>query len=121
MTLKAQAMDGTTEMGLFERGHYWIDARFRSAFALGSYNRDQWGIAARAEAFGVRQRGSLVGPEDGDKGWAVTLAGHKELDHGLALWAEAIHVESRRDAREREGLAPRQVQNQLQLALRAHW
>jgi hypothetical protein len=34
---------------------------------------------------------------------------------------EALHVSSRREARLREGLSPRQVQTQLQAALRLRW
>ncbi len=121
LTIKGQALSGTTEMGLEEAGRYWIDARFRSAFALVTWKSGRQGLSVRAEAFGVQQRGSLVDDDDGERGWAATLAGHRMLNDHLSLWAEGLHVASRRDGRRRDDLDWHQIQNQLQLVLRAHW
>ena len=120
--LKAQAMIGRSRMGFVNSaGKIWVDSHFRSAFGLVSHDFAQGGIALRGEAFATRQDGSRLTGADNEHGWATTLAGHWMLDHGLSIWLEALHVQSCRDARLREGLNPEQHQNQLQLVLRGRW
>ena len=57
--LKAQAMQGRTRMGFPMPATRWVDERFRAAFVLLSRPFGKVGIAARAEAFDTRNRGSL--------------------------------------------------------------
>ena len=119
VTLTAQAVSGTTRMGVPENGRLWIDTRFRSAFLLATRRLgDASALSARIEAFGTRGRGSEEGPESGEDGWAVTGAGRHNLGEHVSLLAELLHVESRRGERERVGLAPRQEQTVAQFALR---
>jgi len=108
-------------MGLEEQERYWVESRFRSSFALATWRSGRAGASIRTEAFGVKQRGSLIGTADGERGWAATVAGHRSLDNHVSLWIEGLHVDSRRGDRLRDGLGPRQRQNQLQLVLRGNW
>lgn len=120
--LRAQAIRGRSRMGYADpAGRRWIESRFRSAFALLTRRIGKDAVAVRAEAFSTEQGGTLISSQDDEHGWAATLAAHRALGPQLSLWVEGLHVESTREARSREALAPRQRQNQLQLMLRASW
>jgi hypothetical protein len=118
--LKLQAMDGRTRMGYPDAGRRWVDDRFRSAFALLTHAFGPFGIAARAEAFGTRNRGSDVGSEYDDTGWSAMLAAKHQWGPVTGL-IELLHVSSRRQNREDAGLRPRQRQTQLQAEARIRW
>jgi hypothetical protein len=118
--LKGQAMQGTTRMGFADGGRRWIDNRFRSAFLLFTRPVGPFGLAARIEGFGTRNRGSDVGDEYDDSGWSAIIAGKREWGHLTGL-VELLHVSSSREDREDIGLAPRQRQTQLQAELRMRW
>lgn len=124
VTLKAQAMRGRAQMGYqLLPGRTGVDTRFRSAFLLATVPAGRQSVSARVEAFGTRTgHGSSV-PFSGlnaEDGWAVTGAVKRELGRYATVLAEALYIDSRRDARIDVGLAPRQRQTQLQLALRLH-
>lgn len=120
--LRAQAISGRTQMGPIEDGRRWIDLRFRSAFALVTQHfGSAMSLSVRAEEFGTRNRGSYVTSDDDEHGWAVTAAGKRALGPDVTALLELLHVDSRRGARTRVGLAPRQVQNQFQGSLRLRW
>lgn len=119
--LTAQALTGRTRMGLEKPTGIWIDNRFRSAFALLSRQRGPLTLAGRVEAFGTRQRGSVVTSDESEHGWAATLAAKRALGSHLTAAAEMLHVDSRRESRLRAGDRPHQPQTQLQLMLRASW
>jgi hypothetical protein len=118
--LKAQAMQGTTRMGYAMDGHRWVDNRFRSAFVLLTRPFGSVGLAARVEAFGTRNRGSMAGDEYDDCGWSAMVAAKRQWGPLTGL-VELLHVSSRREDREEVGLEPRQEQTQLQTSLRMHW
>jgi hypothetical protein len=118
--LKAQAIEGRTEMGFPDESRRWADNRFRSAFVLLTRPFGSIGVTARLDAFDTRNRGSDVGDEYNDTGWAAMLAAKRDLIHFTGL-IELLHVSSRRDNRADVGLAPRQRQNQLQADVRMHW
>jgi hypothetical protein len=120
-SLRAQAMRGHTLMGPKEAGTIWVDTRFRSAFAMITQRLAKGSVSGRIEAFATRNRGSGVIGDDDEKGWAATLAARRTLGAHVSLLLETLHVSSRREARQREGLSPRQVQTQLQAALRLQW
>ena len=80
--------------------------------------RDQ--PSARADGFGTRNHGSLVGDDYDESGWSAMLAGKRDWTHLTAL-LELLHVSSRRADREDFGLAPRQRQTALQAELRMDW
>jgi|tagenome__1003787_1003787.scaffolds.fasta_scaffold20930096_1 hypothetical protein len=118
--LKLQAVDGRTRMGYADAGRRWVDDRFRSAFVLLTHTFGPFGIAARAEAFDTRNRGSDVGREYDDTGWSAMLAAKRQWGRVTGL-VELLHVSSRRENREDAGLQPRQRQTQLQAEARIRW
>ena len=118
--IKAQALDGRTRMGFTQRGGRWVDNRFRSAFALLTHRIRSVGLAARIEAFDTRNRGSLVGEEYDERGWAAMLAAKRDWGSFTGL-IELLHVSSSRDQLYEADLNPRQHQSQIQADLRFHW
>ncbi|MDB5704847.1 MAG: hypothetical protein JWN66_1963 [Sphingomonas bacterium] len=118
--ITAQAMAGRTGMGFPMAGGIWVDTRFRSAYALLTQTIGKGSLSGRIEAFGTRSEGSVSGPEDSEDGWAATLAARRSFGEHVTLLAEALHVDSDRDARARTALTPQQDQNVLQLSLRLH-
>jgi len=120
-SLKLQAIDGRTRMGFVEvGGRHWIDNRFRSGFVMLTHAFGPVGISARAEAFGTRNRGTDVDSEYDDKGWSAMLAGKREWGHFTGL-VELLHVSSRSEHLDEQGLSPRQRQTQAQAELRMRW
>jgi hypothetical protein len=118
--VKAQALQGRTRMGLKENGRNWADNRFRSVFVMFVRPFGSVGLAARAEAFDTRNRGSIVDDEYDETGWSAMLSAKRELGP-FTGFLELLHVSSRREDREAVGLEPRQRQTQLQAQLRMHW
>jgi len=118
---KAQAMQGSTLMGYPESGRLWVHSPFRSAFALLSAEVGKGKIAGRIEGFDLRQKGSFLTSEASEKGWSGVLAYSRPLGSLFTARLELLHVSSRREQREAEGLAVRQRQTQLQASLRFHW
>lgn len=121
-TFKVQALSGLSRMGYADAsGRRWVDSRFRSAFGLWTQHFAHGGLALRGEAFATTQRGTLLEAENGEHGWAATLAAHRDITPALSAWIEALHVTSRREALSAAGLDPKQEQNQLQFVLRGRW
>ena len=118
--LKAQALDGRTRMGFIMNGRRFADERFRSAYVMLTKPLGNIGIAARAEAFGTHNRGSIIGSDYDENGWSAMLAAKRDWANVTGL-VELLHVSSSRDDREAFGLDPRQRQTQLQAELRMHW
>ena len=68
-TLTSQAMTGTTLMGYPNPTRIWVDTQFRSAFLLATRRLgDASSVSARAEVFGTRGRGSVLGAETDEDG-----------------------------------------------------
>jgi len=118
--LKAQALQGRTRMGYRDGERRWTDNRFRSAFALLTRRFGPVRLTGRLDLFDTQNRGSEVGDEYDDKGWAAMLAAQREWTHFTGL-VELLHVSSRREDRDEAGLPPRQRQTQVQAELRMHW
>jgi hypothetical protein len=118
--LKAQALEGRTRMGFRDGGQRWVNNRFRSAFLMLTRTFGTVGLAARIDAFDTRNRGSDVGDEYDDSGWAAMIAARRDWAHFSGL-LELLHVSSKREDREDVGLEPRQRQTQVQAELRIHW
>jgi hypothetical protein len=117
---KAQALEGRTRMGFAQEGRRWVDNRFRSAFLLVTRHFGAIGLAARAEAFATRNRGSLVDDEYSEDGWSGMIAAQRQWRAATGL-VELLHVSSVNPAREHAAEPPRQRQTQLQAELRMHW
>jgi hypothetical protein len=118
--LKVQAIRGRTQMGFVWGDRRWIDARFRSAFVLLAKPFGKFGLAARVEAFGTRNRGSWWEEEYDDSGWSAMIAGKREWGPVTGL-IEFLHVSSDNETREHSNIAPRQRQTQLQAEARIRW
>jgi hypothetical protein len=118
LELKAQAMGGRTEMGYRIAGRIWADTSFHSAFLLATRRFERGSVSARIEAFDTRSRGSVLGGVYSEDGWAFTMAAKRALGPRFTLLGEFLHVESDKPSRAGIGLAPKQRQNQFQLALR---
>jgi hypothetical protein len=118
--IKAQALQGRTQMGYPMPDHRWIDGRFRSAYAMVTRPFGRFGISARADAFDTRNRGSLWNGEYDEHGWSAMVAGKRDWRHVTGL-VELLHVWSDTPSRESAGEEPRQGQTQLQAELRMHW
>ena len=118
--LKAQALQGYTGMGFPEDGRRWVHMRFRSAYAMLVHDFGSLGVAARADTFDTRNHGSDVGDEYDDTGWSAMIAAKHRIGP-FTGFLELLHVSSRHEEREEQGLKPRQHQTQLQAALRMHW
>ncbi len=117
--LTAQAIDGTTIMGFPGADNVrWIDMRYRSAFLLATRQLGGGALSGRIEAFSTRNHGSEVLSDDNETGWAATAALRWPLMRHADLLAETLHIDSRRDARVREAVDPRQNQTVLRLTLR---
>jgi hypothetical protein len=117
---RAQALEGRTQMGFAMKGRHWVDNRFRSAFVLASRPFGPFRISARAEAFGTRNRGSIVGDDYDETGWSTMIAAKREWQHVTGL-LELLHVSSMREDRTDFGLEARQRQTQLEAEMRMHW
>lgn len=122
--LTAQAIDGTTIMG-FTLGpgtNRWVDMRYRSAFLLATrqvtIGAAAGSLSGRIEAFSTRNHGSAVLSDGDETGRTATIATRWPLFRHASLFAEALHIDSRRNARTREQLTPRQHQTILRLTLR---
>jgi hypothetical protein len=118
--LKAQALQGRTRMGYLEEGRRWIDNRFRSAFLLLTRSFGPFGLAVRAEAFDTRNRGGWWTDEYDERGWSAMASAKRDFGRFTGLF-ELLHVSTRSERFEEEGLAPRQRQMQAQAELRIGW
>jgi hypothetical protein len=118
--LKAQALQGRTQMGYPEPDRRWVDSRFRSAFVMVTRPFGRFGLAARVEAFDSHNRGSLWDDEYDERGWSAMVAAKREFGPITGL-VELLHVWSDNPAREYAVEEPRQGQTQLQAEVRIHW
>ena len=117
--LLAQGMTGSTIMGFETNGVPWVHTHFRSAYVLINQTiDDKTSVTGRVEAFGTRERGSEMSPDESEHGWSWTADVKHSLTNNLTLMFEALNVRSRRGTRERIGLDPFQAQTVFQVALR---
>lgn len=116
--LLAQALTGTTEMGIEEDGRYWVETRYRAAYLRATHDIGRVALSGRVDLFDTRERGSQMARDESEEGWALTAAGRLRLSDEAALLVEGLHVDSRRGTRLRAGVAPKQDQTVVQLALR---
>ncbi len=114
----AQALTGTTEMGIPEPGGYWVETRFRAAYLRVTHRIGRAALSGRVDLFDTRQSGSQVGADDSEDGMALTAAVAWHLSDQAELILEGLHVDSERGARARLGIAPGQNQEIIQAAMR---
>ncbi len=121
LQLRTQAMSGRTRMGFPQNGVIWVDTKFKSAYLLMTKHYEKGSVSGRVEAFATRNHGSTQTAEDNEDGWAGTIAARHMIGKNATGLIEVVHTESDKAARTRVGLASKQRQTQMQIALRLHW
>jgi hypothetical protein len=114
LVLIAQAMAGTTEIA---PPGFRSETHFSAGYVLAGWNLGAWRPAVRFDAFTTRQDPATP-PAMSEHGNAITLALNWRPLDWLRVTGEALRVDSTRDQRLAAGLAPRQVDTQLQLNAR---
>ena len=111
----AQAMTGKTriapEAGIFDTG-------FDAGYLLAAVDFERWQPVARVDLFNASQRVDGMRGSLSEHGHALTLALNWRPTDRARFTVEVLRIDSQRDQRARAGLAPRQLDTQLQLALR---
>jgi len=119
--LLAQAMTGSTEMGLDpgeDPEDIWVATRFRAAYLRLTHRIGPVALTARVDLFGTRQHGEYVYAEDDEDGWALTGAADWHVTDQAQLMLEWLHVDSNRLSRLRLGVDPQQAQDVVQASVR---
>lgn len=114
-TIMAQGLAGTTIITPFPR--FSSVTNFDAAYALLGWEQDEWRLAARGDLFRTHNGGNSLLSENG---YALTFAATWLPKDWLSLTGEVIYIDSSRNEREREGLAPDQAETQAQLSLRLY-
>jgi hypothetical protein len=116
MVLVAQAMNGSTSFepapGLL------LDTRFHAGYLLAAWERGAWRPAIRVDLFSLRQLPADLSAPLSEHGNAITVALNWRPVDRIRVTGELLRVDSRRDQRRLAGLAPRQVDSQIQLSVR---
>lgn len=118
-TLMSQVLRGDTYVG--PQATWGAAWHMDAWFVLGSYELGPWRWSARYEGFGTTQFKGDGAPAYDDAGHALTVSALWQLADNWQLAAEGLRVESEFGDRTALGLAPRQVDRQLQLSLRYQW
>ncbi|HEX6612968.1 MAG TPA: hypothetical protein VF022_03770 [Rhodanobacteraceae bacterium] len=119
VALIAQAMDGDTA---FEPvPELYLDTHFRSAFLLAGWERGAWRPALRFDVFSLRQTPSSLPNPLSEHGNALTAALNWRPNDRLRITGEWLRIDSTRDQRTLEGLAPRRIDRQVQLSARVYF
>jgi hypothetical protein len=118
--LLSQYMTGQTATGWpVGQGYRVVDAGFESAYLLLSHRCDDGArLTGRIDYFAVKDHSKRAVDDNGETGYAATLAWMKPVSDHLDLGVEALHVISDRPARTTHALSPQQAQTQLQIALK---
>lgn len=112
----AQAMDGGTA---FEpREGLYLDTQLSTGYVLLAWGQGEWQPALRFDLFRLHQLPDSRPNALSEHGNALTAALNWRPREGLRITGELLRVDSVRAQRKLEGLAPRQADLQLQLALR---
>ena len=110
-----QAMTGKTriapESGVFDTG-------FSAGYLLAAIDVGDWQPVARVDLFNAAHRFNGRRGMLGEHGHAITFALNWRPAERVRVTAEVLRIDSERSQRRFEGLAPRQTDTQLQLALR---
>ena len=114
LTLIAQGMSGTTE--IFPPG-FRSETHFSSAYLLAGWTIGEWRPALRFDAFTTRTDAPFPSALN-EHGNALTFALNWRPLDWLRLTGEALRVDSVRDQRLSLGLAPRQIDTQVQVNAR---
>lgn len=114
----AQALTGTTAMGPEVDDRYWVETRFRSAYARLTHEVGRVALSGRLDLFDTRETGVEMDPGEGEEGWALTGAVDWHVSDQVELLVEALHIDSDRRVRARLGASPSQEEDIIQAAFR---
>jgi hypothetical protein len=116
-TFIAQGITGSTYIK--PSPSFESDTYFKAAYLLAGWSMsDEWRLATRFDIFSTEEeQNGGIGPlsEHGD---AITLAANYLPNDWLRLSAEFLRIDSTRGQRAVIGLAPREIENQLQFSVR---
>jgi len=112
-TALAQGVAGTTIITPLP--HFSSVTNFDSAYGLFGWERGEWRLATRADVFRTHTGGDSFLSENG---YALTAAATWLPKDWLRITAELLYIDSTRDERDVEGLAPDQAATQAQLSFR---
>lgn len=114
----AQALAGST---VFEpQPGMVLDTRFHAGYVLLARDTGEWRPAVRVDLFGTQQRGPTDAPLE-EHGNAVTVALNWRPREHLRVTGELLRIDSTRAQRRLDGLDPRQVEWQVQVAARLYF
>ena len=114
LVLIGQAIAGTTEIA---PPGFRGETHFFSGYVLAGWNLGAWRPALRVDVFGTREDPASMPPLS-EHGNAVTLALNWRPLDWLRLTGEVVRVDSSTDQRIALGLAPRQIDTQVQFNAR---
>jgi len=116
LTLLAQVMSGETSVA--DSPTYTANTTFSAAYLLAGWQWDDWRLAARIEHFLTGGYDHFFSADYSEHGLDETLALSWRPRAWLRLTAEYLHVDSTRQLRLIQNIAPRQIDNQEQLMAR---
>lgn len=116
VTVIAQAMDGDSAFEPLPE--LYLDTHFRSGFLLAGWDSGAWRPALRVDFFSLRQTPSSLAAPLSEHGNALTAALNWRPTARLRITGEWLRIDSTRDQRILEGLAPRQIDRQVQVSAR---
>jgi hypothetical protein len=114
LVLIGQAIAGTTEIA---PPGFRSETHFFAGYVLAGWNLGAWRPALRVDVFGTREDPAST-PQLSEHGNAITLALNWRPLDWLRLTGEVLRVDSSRDQRIALGLAPRQIDTQVQFNAR---
>ena len=114
LVLMAQAMTGTTEIA---PPGFRSETHFSAGYVLAGWTLGQWRPAVRFDAFTTRTHAPFPSLQN-EHGNALTVALNWRPLDWLRLTGEAVRVAAVRDQRLSFGIAPRQIDTQVQFNAR---
>lgn len=114
----AQAVTGSTEMGIEIDEEYWVETHYWSAYLRVSHQIGAVTVSGRYDWFETRERGYKMERGESEDGWAAAAAVSWKLSQHVNILGEVLHVQSDKGSRARIGAEPHQEQTVVQAALR---
>jgi len=116
---KAQVLWGNTRVGPDTPYGYPSDVDFAAAYVLLSRELGAGKLSVRGDWFKTHDNSYVASDDNNEYGWSGMLAYKRPVTRFADVLVELLHVRSERPMRlANAGIAPRQNQTQLQMALR---
>lgn len=121
-TLRAQALWGNTLVGPDTPYGIPADVDFASAYLMASREVGAGLLSARFDWFETSDNSFVETDNNNEEGWSAMLAYKRPFGDHLTGFAEVLHVESDRPARQAlASIDPQQGQTTVQASLRVHF